>query len=55
MKTIVNAVLITKTTETLFLATWKKKEPEPTLSLRIPWNVREIGAEMAASRVLDGP
>ena len=29
------------------LATWKKKEPEPILSLRIPWNVREIGAEMA--------
>ena len=28
-------------------ATWKKKEPEPILSLRIPWNVREIGAEMA--------
>ncbi len=29
------------------LAIWKKKEPEPILSLRIPWNVREIGAEMA--------
>jgi len=29
------------------LATWKKKEPEPILSLRIPWNVREIGAELA--------
>ena len=29
------------------LATWKKKAPEPILSLRIPWNVREIGAEMA--------
>ncbi len=28
-------------------ATWKKKEPEPILSLRIPWNVREIGAELA--------
>jgi subtilisin family serine protease len=29
------------------LATWKKKEPEPILSMRIPWNVREIGAELA--------
>ena len=29
------------------LAIWKKKEPEHILSLRIPWNVREIGAEMA--------
>jgi len=29
------------------LATWEKKEPEHILSLRIPWNVREIGAEMA--------
>lgn len=29
------------------LATWKKKKPEPILSLRIPWNVREIGAELA--------
>ena len=29
------------------LANWNKKEPEHILSLRIPWNVREIGAEMA--------
>ena len=29
------------------LAVWKKKQPEAILSLRIPWNVREIGAEMA--------
>ena len=29
------------------LATWKTKPPESILSLRIPWNVREIGAEMA--------
>jgi hypothetical protein len=29
------------------LATWKKKAPEHILSLRIPWNVREIGAELA--------
>jgi hypothetical protein len=29
------------------LVTWKKKEPEHILSLRIPWNVREIGAELA--------
>ena len=29
------------------LATWKKQEPESILSPRIPWNVREIGAELA--------
>ena len=29
------------------LAMWKKKQPEAIMSLRIPWNVREIGAEMA--------
>ena len=29
------------------LSMWKKKQPEAIMSLRIPWNVREIGAEMA--------
>jgi hypothetical protein len=27
------------------LATWKKKAPEHILSLRIPWNIKEIGAQ----------
>lgn len=29
------------------LSTWNKKATVPILSLRVPWNVREIGAELA--------